>query len=144
MITITYISKTTGEKFQSDFKTVEEMNDHKLKFPDMYSKEFYDLNETDNTYKVEQENRVQSRIAKQNLGQRIIAIVTEINKSKNYSVIQFQQLLADPQLIAIERLAWSGSLELLKNSLLSYSGPWFTAVEIGLVVAEIDSFFSNN
>jgi hypothetical protein len=104
----------------------------------------YEIIFTDITSEIEEQNKIDRRLAKQEVGAKVIAMVTEINSSKNYSASQLQALLNDTGLFAIERLAWSGSLDLLKQSIIAYSGPFYTPDDKAKLIACIDDFFSQN
>ena len=110
-----------------------------VQIPDQFTVETVDI-----TAEIEAEAKIVRRMDKQDLGLRIMAEVAELNRTKNYSQGQFLQILADTTLLAMERLAYSGSLDLLKGMLLSYSGPWFTSQECQAFAAKIDSWFVAN
>lgn len=86
----------------------------------------FTIQQSDITDEVLKNDKLSLRIEKQAIGALVIAIATEINDSKNYNQLELQNILSDKQLLAIERLAWSGSLVLLKASILGYEGNYYT------------------
>lgn len=140
MIKVIYTGVNPQNNQESLFATQEELDQHKLTYPDMYDAEFYSVVEQDITAQLAQEAKIALRIKKQNHGAKVIALVTEINDAKAIDPAALQSFMTDPLFATIERLAWSGSLEFLKNAIQSYSGPFYTPDEIALIIAEIDKF----
>lgn len=108
-----------------------------IQHPAEYVVEYSDITEI-----VAEQEKIQRRVAKQDVGAQVIAIATEINASKNYTPQQLQALLADTGLFAIERLAWSGSLDLLKQAILNYSGSFYDSADKAKLIKPIDDFFA--
>lgn len=93
--------------------------------------------------KVAWKARIDLRQVKQGVGAEVVAIATEINDDKNYTGEQLNAFMADTLITTIERLAWSGSLDLLKASIQSYSGSFYNAADKNLMIAPIDAFFAS-
>ena len=109
------------------------------KFPQEYT---YEISDITNLEKIEKD--LIRRIQKQNHGNEVIALITEINKTKGYNLEQFSKLMMDPQLLVIERLGRSGSLELLKGQIAAYTGSWYTKEDTAKIIEKIDQFYIQN
>ena len=100
----------------------------------------YTISQSDITAEVAQQKKVQDRLEKQAIGATVIAIATEINEAKALTQVQVTALLADQTLITIERLAWSGSLELLKLAIENYVGAFYSDADKAKLLAPINAY----
>lgn len=103
----------------------------------------YTISQSDITVEIEHEKKIQSRLSKQGVGALVIAIATEINDSKSFTQEQLQAFLADQALVMIERLAWSGSLDLLAASIQAYSGAFYDTNDKVKMLAPITAYLSS-
>jgi hypothetical protein len=108
-----------------------------------FSAEFT-IEQTDITTEVAAVRLIGRRLAKQQKGAEILAKIAELNRTKGYTQTQFNQILADTTLLVMERLAYSGSLDLFKSAVIGYSGPWYTELEKASIIADVDAWYSAN
>lgn len=94
----------------------------------------------DVTDEVNEENLFKRRLNNQQFGASLLADIAEMNSKKQYTLVQFEQLMSDQALATIERLLWSGSLVLAKGLISSYSGSWYTEQEKELIVNKINNY----
>lgn len=94
----------------------------------------------DVTNEINSMNKLKQRLGNQEFGAKLLADIAEINSSKNYTAIQFSQLMQDQDLATIERLIWSGSLILAKTMIENYSGSWYSESEKTLIINKINNY----
>lgn len=104
----------------------------------------FTIEQTDITAEVNADKLLSRRLAKQQKGAEILAKIAELNKTKGYTQTEFNQILADATLLVMERLAYSGSLDLFKSAVIGYSGPWYTELEKTSIIADVDAWYLAN
>lgn len=142
MIKVTYQHANPIYNQQSHFANQEALDLHKTQYPDMYDPEFYTVTEEDITAELALAAKLESRKLKRQFGGELKDFITELNKSKGLTLAQFDQLLADPQILKLVTLLDSGSLELATMALDAYTGTVYTADDKALMKAKINAFFA--
>lgn len=111
---------------ESLFLDEKELEQHKLDHPELYDFNIYSLEIKDVTGELLNESLLIADNKKQFLGSKIISLIKQINIQKNLSPKEIFEILKDPDLLVIERLAWTGSISLLKIAINEYQGSFYT------------------
>lgn len=99
----------------------------------------YTIVQNDITVQFKQQQAVQQALANQQIGALVIATVAALNEAKlaagTMTEPQFQTMLADQNLLNIERLLWNGSLITAKNMIQLLGNTYYSSAEIQQILS---------